>query len=101
MSNRAAESFARRTRMIKARRDLKARRHRRYKIAVLEQLEQRIVLSNGTITLIPISTPFNNPIGMDYQEPTNSLIISDNYSTGVPHNFDRINQNGTQSQFSR
>jgi hypothetical protein len=28
------------------------------------------------------------------------LIVSDNYSTGLPHNFDRINQDGTQAPFS-
>ena len=53
------------------------------------------------ITLTPISTAFNSPIGIDYHEPTNSVVISANYySGGWPYNFERINFDGTHVQFS-
>lgn len=58
------------------------------------------VSPSWAVTLTQISTPFNNPIGIDYHEPTNSVVISANYSSGSPHNFERINLDGTHVQFS-
>ena len=52
------------------------------------------------ITLTPITTAFNNPIGIDHHEPTNSVVVSVNYSTGSPHNFELLNLDGTHTQFS-
>ena len=52
------------------------------------------------ITLTAISTAFNNPIGIDYHEPTNSLVLSANYPTGSPLNFERIEFDGTHEPFS-
>jgi hypothetical protein len=52
------------------------------------------------ITLTQISTPFNTPIGIDYHEPTNSVVMSVNYITGLPHNFERVNFDGSHVQFS-
>src|SRR3712207_4725421 len=52
------------------------------------------------ITLTPLATGFNNPIGIDYHRPTDSLVISINYSTGQPYNFELVDQNGTHTQFS-
>jgi len=53
------------------------------------------------ITLTQISTGFNSPIGIDYYEPTNEVVVSVNYSAGgVPHNFDLIHNDGTHTQFS-
>lgn len=52
------------------------------------------------ITLKAISTPFNNPIGIDFHEPTKSVILSANYPTGLPSNFERIEQDGTHYAFS-
>ena len=46
-------------------------------------------INNGavpSITLIPISTTFNNPIGIDYHPPSNSVVMSVNYSGGTPTN---------------
>jgi hypothetical protein len=52
------------------------------------------------LSLTQISTTFSSPIGIDYHEPTNSVIISANYPSGNPHTFERINFDGTHSQFS-
>lgn len=52
------------------------------------------------IKLVPISTNFNNPIGIDYHEPTNSVVLSVNYSTGAPIGFERIELDGTHKPFS-
>lgn len=55
----------------------------------------------SAITLTPISTPFNSPIGIDYHQPTNSVVISANYNSGgFPNNFERILQDGTHVPFS-
>jgi hypothetical protein len=52
------------------------------------------------ITLTAITTPFNQPIGIDYHEPTNSVVMSVNYSAGMPLNFERIEMDGTHEPFS-
>ena len=52
------------------------------------------------IDFTAISTPFNNPIGIDYFEPDNTLVMSVNYSSGQPYNFEKVNQDGTRTQFS-
>ncbi len=52
-------------------------------------------------TLVAISTPFNTPIGIDFHEPTHSLVLSVNYGAGgVPQNFERILLDGTHAAFS-
>jgi hypothetical protein len=54
-----------------------------------------------TLTLVAISTAFNTPIGIDFHEPTHSLVLSVNYGTGgVPQNFDRILFDGSHAAFS-
>ncbi|HHH12225.1 MAG TPA: hypothetical protein ENK23_09175 [Sorangium sp.] len=53
-----------------------------------------------TIKLTAITTPFTTPIGIDYHEPTNSLVLSANYPNGMPFNFERIEQDGTHHAFS-
>ncbi len=52
------------------------------------------------ITLTAISTTFNKPIGIDYHEPTNSVVMSVNYPTGLPSGFERIEKDGKHQQFS-
>lgn len=52
------------------------------------------------ITLTQISTTFNQPIGIDYHEPTDSVVMSVNYPTGDPWTFERIEFDGTHQQFS-
>ena len=54
-----------------------------------------------TLTLVAISTPFNTPIGIDFHEPTHSVVLSVNYGTmGLPQNFDRILADGSHLPFS-
>lgn len=54
-----------------------------------------------SITLTQISTTFNTPIGIDYHEPTQSVIASVNYAGGgSPYNLERILQDGSHTQFS-
>ena len=52
------------------------------------------------ITLIDVSTGFTNPIGIDHHEPTNKVVMSVNYPTGVPSNFVLVASDGTQTPFS-
>ncbi len=52
------------------------------------------------ISLTQISTTFNNPIGIDFHEPTNTVVMSVNYSNGAPLNFERIENDGTHQPFS-
>jgi hypothetical protein len=53
-----------------------------------------------SIRFIPISTPFNLPIGIDYHAPTNSVVVSVNYSSGNPISFERIDRDGNHTPFS-
>jgi hypothetical protein len=52
------------------------------------------------VTLTPIATGFNNPIGIDYHEPTDKVILSVNYPTGQPSNFELVARDGTHQQFT-
>jgi hypothetical protein len=52
------------------------------------------------VTLSAVSTGFPYPIGLDYYQPTNQVIMSVNYSSGLPNNFRLVASDGTQSQFS-
>jgi hypothetical protein len=54
----------------------------------------------GSVTLSAISTGFPSPIGIDYYQPTNQVIMSVNYFSGQPNNFVLVAADGTQSQFS-
>ena len=47
-----------------------------------------------------ISTEFNAPIGIDFHEPTSSVVMSVNYSGGSPNNFERVELDGSHVQFS-
>ncbi len=52
------------------------------------------------LTLIPLSAAFNNPIGIDYHAPSDSLVMSVNYSNGQPYNFELIDRDGARTPFS-
>ena len=52
------------------------------------------------ILLKNISITFPNPIGIDYHEPTDTVVMSVNYSTGTPEGFSKVHQDGTYEQFS-
>jgi hypothetical protein len=47
-----------------------------------------------------ISTTFNNPIGIDYHEPSNTVVMSVNYAGGTPWVLERIQFDGMHKQFS-
>jgi len=53
------------------------------------------------VTLVPISTRFNNPIGIDHHEPTNQVVLSVNYPDGRPRNFELVDATGRHRAFSR
>jgi hypothetical protein len=64
-------------------------------------LDPRNDVTPPALTFTPISTTFNSPIGIDYHEPSDSVVMSVNYATGgVPSNFERVELDGTHVQFS-
>ena len=52
------------------------------------------------MTLTPLSTGFNNPVGIDYHEPSNTVVMSVNYPTGSPSNFELVAADGSRTPFS-
>jgi hypothetical protein len=52
------------------------------------------------LTFVAISTTFNSPIGIDYHQPSNTVVMSVNYPAGVPSGFERIHFDGSHEQFS-
>jgi RHS repeat-associated protein len=55
----------------------------------------------NSVTLAPIATGFPSPIGIDYYQPTNEIVMSVNYSGGEPNNFDLVDSSGNFSPFSK
>ena len=58
------------------------------------------VIVGQPVNLVNISTAFNEPIGVDYHEPTNKVLLSVNFSAGAPYNFELVAQDGSRTQFS-
>lgn len=55
----------------------------------------------GPINLVPLDTPWQDDISLEYHQPTNSVIASINYGAGgQPRTFTRILADGTQVPFS-
>ena len=54
----------------------------------------------ASVTLTAIAIGFNNPIGIDYHEPSDQVVMSVNYSTGLPNNFELVAKDGTRTPFS-
>lgn len=53
------------------------------------------------LTFTAISTAFNSPIGIDFHEPTKTVVMSVNYATGgVPYNFERVDEKGDHAPLS-
>lgn len=53
------------------------------------------------VSFTPISTPFNNPIGIDHFEGTpDKVVISVNYAGGIPRNFELVAADGSRTGFS-
>jgi hypothetical protein len=57
-------------------------------------------LFGGPLVFTPISIRFNTPIGIDYHQPTNSVVFSVQYPGGSPRNFERIDKDGNEIPFS-
>ncbi len=54
-----------------------------------------------TLHFTAISTAFNSPIGIDFHEPTKTVVMSVNYATGgIPYNFERIDEKGEHAPLS-
>lgn len=51
-------------------------------------------------TFTGISTTFNSPIGIDFHEPTSTVVLSVNYPTGSPYNFERVDSKGNHVPLS-
>ncbi|HEY3062976.1 MAG TPA: hypothetical protein VGL99_28725 [Chloroflexota bacterium] len=47
------------------------------------------------VTLVPISTTLNTPIGIDYHGPSNSFVMAANYPSGEPSNFELVAADGS------
>jgi PKD repeat protein len=60
----------------------------------------RVFEPPAPVGLVTISTDFNSPIGIDYHEPTNKVVVSANYPSGLPGNFELIAQDGSHAPFS-
>jgi fibro-slime domain-containing protein/RHS repeat-associated protein len=52
------------------------------------------------IELTALSTAFNNHIGIEYHQPTRRVLVSANYPSGQPHNFELIEADGVHRAFS-
>jgi RHS repeat-associated protein len=50
--------------------------------------------------LTPLGTAFNNHAGIDYQQQSRSVVVSANYPTGRPNNFELIDGGGSHFPFS-
>jgi hypothetical protein len=53
------------------------------------------------IGLTVFSTPNNNPVGLDYYEPTNELLLSVNYFSGLPNNLNLLSGAGAHTPFGK
>jgi PKD repeat protein len=59
----------------------------------------QVIVSPGLpLTTITANVPV--PIGVEYYEPTNEILLSVHYSSGLPFNFELVAADGSQSQFS-
>lgn len=53
-----------------------------------------------TLALRALSSEFNSPIGIDYHQPTNKVVMSVNYPSGQPSNFELVAADGTRAPFA-
>ena len=53
----------------------------------------------GSVSLTKVGADFPNPIGIAYYEPTNQLVMSVNYKSGEPNNFDILVNGGVFARF--
>ncbi len=71
-------------------------------LALVWQRPQVTHAVTATIHLSPFgaATDLNQPIGIDFYEPTSQLIASANYPTGLPNNLDLIDGTGHHTAYS-
>jgi hypothetical protein len=70
-------------------------------ILVVFALLGAVAGAQAQLTIEEFSTGYSGVIGIDVQTSTNSLIVSTNYNTGAPYNFERVNvTTGAHTQFS-
>jgi hypothetical protein len=55
--------------------------------------------ASTVVTLTSAASGVPAPIGIDYYEPTNSIVASVDFPSGSPNNFDQIDSSGNVSQF--
>jgi len=54
-----------------------------------------------TLHFTAISTEFKSPIGIDFHEPTQTVVMSVYYATdGIPYNFERVDSKGDHAALS-
>jgi hypothetical protein len=56
--------------------------------------------ARAALTLKAVAIGFNNPVSVDYHQPTNRLVLSSNYILGEPFNFELVAADGSRAQFS-
>ena len=52
------------------------------------------------VTLTPLTTTFNTPVGIDHYEPTNQVLLTVNYPSGSPFNFELVSADGSHAGYS-
>jgi hypothetical protein len=52
------------------------------------------------VRLTPVATGFNNPVGIDHHPPSGKLLLSVNFPSGLPHNFELVGPDGSHTRFS-
>ncbi|HKV12875.1 MAG TPA: LamG-like jellyroll fold domain-containing protein, partial [Thermoanaerobaculia bacterium] len=67
--------------------------------------DQTVVLSSGStqlppvIQLVRVQAGFSTPTGIDYHQPTNRIVLSVNYPSGQPYNFELVGADGSRQRF--
>ena len=52
------------------------------------------------VQLTAVATGFNNPIGIDHHPFSGKLILSVNFPSGLPYNFELVGPDGVHAPFS-
>ncbi|HEY3121132.1 MAG TPA: hypothetical protein VGL15_10955, partial [Vicinamibacteria bacterium] len=52
------------------------------------------------VRLTAVATGFNNPIGIDHHPSSGKLILSVNFPSGLPYNFELVGPDGAHARFS-
>lgn len=74
---------------------------RRFALATIAGTAFAAPLAQAAAVLFTqITTAFNSPIGIDYYEPTNRLIVSANYFSGLPNNLQIVAADGSFANYS-